>query len=84
MQIVIGVCVVIFTAVFVVLAIEMIETLKRIRDAGESFNNLVKNINERVDDVKPAFVEFNRLSQRAFSFINGFFSVISSFFRKDE
>ncbi len=84
MQIVIGVCVVIFTAVFVVLAIEMIETLKRIRDAGESLNNLVKNINERVDDVKPAFVEFNRLSRSAFSFINGFFSVISSFFRKDE
>ncbi len=84
MEMVISVCVVIFTVVFVVLAIEIIGTLKKIKTATDDFDRLIKNLNERVEEVSTTFAGLNRITSTFYSFVDGIFLKLFSLFKKDK
>lgn len=84
MQIIISVCVIIITVVFVVLVFDIMNTLKTVRHTCQTLDTLAKNINERVDDLKPALSGLRTLSEFSNSIVGKAIDKISSFFKKDE
>lgn len=82
MQIVITICVIIITLVIIIVAVEFIDTLKRISCAAEEISKLTININERIDDIKPAFKSINTISSGIYSLIDSVISKINSLLKR--
>lgn len=82
MSIVISTCVIIITVVVVVVGIEMIDTLKKIKSAAMIIEKTSRDIDDRVMDVEPAFKMFGNISSEINQFFSGLLSGIVSVFRK--
>mgnify|MGYP000057448107 CR=1 FL=1 len=83
MNVVITFCVVILSVVAIIVAIELIDTLKRIKSAAQSLEMLSRDIDERVKDTEPAFKMVNSISTTINSFFYNIVSWITSFLRKN-
>ncbi|HPO95966.1 MAG TPA: hypothetical protein PLD81_08150 [Elusimicrobiales bacterium] len=64
MSIVLSTCAIIITVIIILVGLELIDTLKKIKAASEAVEKLSKDIDDRVMDVEPAFKMVNGVSSQ--------------------
>ncbi|MCX7905378.1 MAG: hypothetical protein N2446_01590 [Elusimicrobiales bacterium] len=82
MEVVISVCVVIVTVLFILVAIEVIDTLKKVREAIDSISKVAMNLNEIVENTKPAFKGVRVISDGITTIVNNILYKLLNLFKK--
>jgi len=82
MDIVISICIILVTVIFIIVAIEFIDTLKHIKSAATNIEKLAKDMDNRIIDVEPAFKMVNGVSNTIREFISEAINRIAIFFKQ--
>jgi len=82
MNIVITTCIIIITVTFVLLALQMIDTLKQIKNTAFQVQKLAGNANDRLNDIQPVFQTVNSVTDAVTSGWAKLIAIISSLFKK--
>lgn len=82
MSIVLSTCAVIITVVIILVALEIIDTLKKAKSAFEAVEKLSKDIDDRVMDVEPAFKVVNGVSTQINQLFSTIINTVASLFKK--
>ncbi|MCX7642103.1 MAG: hypothetical protein N2Z20_05670 [Elusimicrobiales bacterium] len=84
MQIVISICVVIITVMFILIAIEIIDTLKKLKEAAQNISKLTSDVDELIENAKPAFKGIRFVSDGINTIISNILSKLFKLFNKVE
>ncbi|MGC8729371.1 MAG: hypothetical protein ACP5SD_08915 [Elusimicrobiales bacterium] len=82
MSIVLSTCAIIITVIIILVGLELIDTLKKIKAASEAVEKLSKDIDDRVMDVEPAFKMVNGVSSQINNLVSNLINSIASLFKK--
>lgn len=82
MNIVITTCIVIVTVTFVLLALQLIDTFKQIKNTAFEVEKLARSANERLQEIQPAFQAVNSVTNAVTSGWVKLISIISGLFKK--
>jgi len=80
MNIIISTCLVIVTVIIILVAIEIIETLKKVKSAAGSLEKLSRDIDDRVMEVEPAFKMVQGVSNKINNIVSAIINGITSLF----
>jgi len=83
MNVVITTCLIIITVSFVLLVLQLIDTLKQIKNTAFQVEKLAVNANERLNDIQPVFHTVNSLTGAVTSGWAKLVAIITGLFRRE-
>lgn len=83
MNIIIVTCIIILTVTFVFLALQLIDTLKQVKNTACAVEKLAENANERLSEIEPTFKAVNSVTSAVTSGWGKLLTVVAGLFKKE-
>ncbi|PIS47720.1 MAG: hypothetical protein COT17_02010 [Elusimicrobia bacterium CG08_land_8_20_14_0_20_51_18] len=82
MNIIFMTCVIVLTVTFVFLALQLIDTLKQVKNTACAVEKLAANANDRLTDIQPAFQAVNSVTSAVTSGWGKLITTVAGLFKK--